>query len=337
VTEDLVPPERLDRWLTEAAPGLRPAAVRRLAGGQSNPVFLIEGPGERAVLRRKPPGPLLKLAHAVDREFRVLAALTATTVPVPRPIAYCADPDVLGTEFYLMAHVEGRVFDDPRLPDLTPAGRVAVFDAMAGALADLHALDPAAHGLADFGPQGDYFRRQIARWSRQYRATKTEPLADMDTLMVELERRPPADDGRRVLVHGDWRLDNLIWQGETPRIAAIVDWELSTLGHPTADVAQAVMQWRLPPGDGTRGLAGVDRAALGIPSDAAFVDRYAQASGTAPEGFDRALAFAFFRMAAILQGVKRRALDGNAADPERGLRLGAQVPRFAALGRAALG
>jgi aminoglycoside phosphotransferase (APT) family kinase protein len=337
VTDDLVPSGPLDRWLAEAAPWLRPAAVRRLAGGQSNPVFLLSGPGGRAVLRRKPAGPLLRSAHAVDREYRVISALAGTAVPVPAPIAYCADPGILGAEFYLMAHVEGRVFDDPRLPGLPASERAAVFGAMATALAQVHVLDPAAQGLADYGRPGDYYRRQIDRWSHQYRATETGPLADMNALMAELERRPPADDGRRALVHGDWRLDNLIWQADAPRIAAIVDWELSTLGHPTADLAQAVMQWRLPPGDDTRGLAGVDRAALGIPPDAAFVDRYARASGGAVADFDRALAFAFFRMAAILQGVKRRALDGNAADPERGLRLGAQVPRFAALGRAALG
>jgi aminoglycoside phosphotransferase (APT) family kinase protein len=235
-----------------------------------------------------------------------------------------------------MAHVRGRVHDDPRLPGVGRQERGEVFRAMAETLADLHGLDPVEHGLADFGPPGDYYRRQIDRWTRQYRATETEPLADMDALATALDRHPPPDDGRRSLVHGDWRLDNLIWRGDRPAIAAIVDWELSTLGHPVADLAQTVMQWRLPAGDETRGLAGADRDALGIPSDEAFVALYSQRSGIRVEGFDRALAFAFFRMAAILQGVKRRALDGNAADPERGLRLGTHVPRYCALGLAAL-
>jgi aminoglycoside phosphotransferase (APT) family kinase protein len=335
MTDDLVPLDRLQPWLDVHAPGLGRVSARRLSGGQSNPTFLLEGPGGCAVLRRKPPGELLKSAHAVDREYRVLTALAPTAIPVPEPLAYCDDPAVLGAEFYLMAHVPGRVHDDPRLPDLAPPERADVFAAMARTLADLHGLDPAAHGLADFGPPGDYYRRQIDRWTRQYRASETEPVADMDALIAELDRRPPADDGRRSLVHGDWRLDNLIWHEDRPEIAAIVDWELSTLGHPTADLAQTVMQWRLPPGD-TRGLAGVDRAALGIPEDDAVVALYAQRSGGSVDQFDRALAFAFFRMAAILQGVKRRALDGNASDPERGLRVGAHVPRYAALGLAAL-
>ncbi len=337
MTADLVPLDRLQPWLDTHAPGLGHVTARRLSGGQSNPTFLLLGDGGTAVLRRKPPGRLLKSAHAVDREYRVLAALAATAIPVPAPVAYCDDPVVIGAEFYVMAHVPGRVFDDPRLPDLAGPERSAIFAAMAETLADLHALDPAAHGLADFGPPGDYYRRQIDRWTRQYRAAETEPVPDMDVLVAALDSHPPADDGRRALVHGDWRIDNLIWATDTPRIAAIVDWELSTLGHPVADLAQAVMQWRLPPGDDTRGLAGIDRGPLGLPDDAEFIGIYARRHGARVDDFDRALAFAFFRMAAILQGVKRRALDGNAADPERGLRLGAHVPRFAALGRAALG
>ena len=337
MTADLVPLDRLQPWLDARAPQLGRVTAHRLSGGQSNPTFLLEGEGGRAVLRRKPPGRLLKSAHAVDREYRVLVALAPTAVPVPAPIAYCDDPAIIGAEFYVMDHVPGRVFDDPRLPDLSASGRTAIFAAMAKTLADLHALDPAALGLADFGPPGDYYRRQIDRWTHQYRATETDPLSDMDALIAELDRRPPADDGRRTLVHGDWRLDNLIWRADAPKIAAIVDWELSTLGHPLADLAQTVMQWRLPPGDETRGLAEVDRAAFGVPSDDAFVALYADRAGIRIEDFDRALAFAFFRMAAILQGVKRRALDGNATDPARGLRLGAHVPLYAALGRAALG
>ncbi len=326
--------DALGPWL--AAQGARvgrPLSAEKFAGGQSNPTFLLRGPEGAVVLRRKPPGQLLKSAHAVDREHRVQAALAATDVPVPRMIGLCEDESVIGSVFYVMEHVPGRCFDDPRLPDVAPATRRAMMAESARVLAAIHRVDLEAMGLADFGRPGDYFARQLDRWTRQYRATETETIPAMDALIAWLERNAPGDDGRRALVHGDYRIDNLLFANDGAACRAVLDWELSTLGHPFADVAAVLMQWRLPPGRATRGLAGEDRAALGLPSDEAYLETYARAAGLdEPPDLTVWLPFAFFRMAAILQGVRRRALDGNASDPERGLRLGAEAPRFAALG-----
>lgn len=321
----------VERWLGETVPGFRgPLTAEKIPGGQSNPTYRLEAPSGGMVLRRKPSGTLLKSAHAVDREFRVQRALADTAVPVPRMIALCEDEGVIGTMFYVMERVEGRHFDDPRLPGLAPAERAAIFETMARTLGAIHTVDADAAGLGDYGPPGDYYARQIDRWTQQYRASETEEVPAMDDLIAWLGASRPEDDGRRALVHGDYRVDNMIFDAGAPRCAAVLDWELSTLGHPFADLAYVLMQWRMPPGGEGRGLAGVDRAALGLPSDEAFVAAYTDAAGIAeipPLNFY--LAFAFFRMAAILQGVKRRALDGNASDPERGLRMGAHVPRLA--------
>jgi len=313
-------------------------SARKFSGGQSNPTYLIEGAGRRLVLRRKPAGVLLKSAHAVDREFRVQRALAGTAVPVARMVALCEDDAVIGSSFYVMEHVAGRCFDDPRLPEVEPPERALYFNEMGRVLAAIHSVDPEAVGLGDYGPKGNYFRRQIDRWTRQYRASETGEIAAMDRLMAMLDRTCPEDDGRVTLVHGDYRIDNLLFAPDRPEIAAVLDWELSTLGHPLADLAGVIMQWQMPPGAQGRGLRGVDRAAQGLPSDAEFVADYCARMGIGRiENFGFYVAFCFFRMAAILQGVKKRALDGNASEPERGLQLGGFVPLYAEAGLEALG
>lgn len=325
----------LGAYLASAIPGF--GALRRLekfAGGQSNPTFLLEAQGGRFVLRRKPPGKLLKGAHAVEREFRVMQALAATDVPVPRVRWLCEDPSVLGSPFYVMDHVAGRVFFDARLPGLAPEARAAFYDGMNETLARLHGVDPAAIGLGDYGRPGNYFARQLGRWVENYRAAETDPHPELDGAIAWLETALPAEDGEARLVHGDFRHDNTIVSPEDPpRILALIDWELSTLGHPLADLAYQVAQWRLPAeGFAFKGLGGVDRAALGIPSEEAYVAAYARRRGLATLPDLRfALVFSLVRLAAILQGVYRRALDGNASNRETGLAYGATVPVLARL------
>lgn len=305
--------------------------------GQSNPTYLLETNAANYVLRRKPPGVLLKSAHAVDREFRVQRALADSDVPVAKMHLLCEDDAVIGSSFYIMDHVKGRNFDAPTDGDLTPAQRGAVADEMNRVLAALHMVDIDAAGLGDYGPPGNYFQRQVERWSKQYRASQTETVPEMDALMEALAGSIPAEDGQRTLVHGDYRIDNMIFDAQGTDCRAVLDWELSTTGHPYADLASVIMQWQLPPGSDGRGLAGVDRAALSLPSDAAFIEAYCKRRGLPPiDNFGFYLSFCFFRMAAIIQGVKKRALDGNASNPERGLQLGRFVPLFAGHGMAAL-
>ncbi|MEM8797813.1 MAG: phosphotransferase family protein, partial [Pseudomonadota bacterium] len=307
--------------------------AKKFETGQSNPTFLLITPKRKYVLRRKPPGELLKSAHAVDREFRVQKALQGSDVPVAKMHLLCEDDAVIGSMFYVMDHVDGRNFNDPRLPDLNRDHRIAVFDDMNRVLAALHDIDLEATGLSDFGRPGNYFERQIGRWSKQYKLSETEPLPDMDRLIEALQEGLPDDDGMHGLVHGDYRLDNLIFDHDARRCLAVLDWELSTTGHPFADLAYVIMQWQMPVGDDSRGLEGVDRAELGIPSDEAFIAHYCERRGLSGiPNFAFYLAFCFFRMAAILQGVKKRALEGNASNPEKALKLGAQVPNFAARG-----
>lgn len=312
--------------------------AKKFAGGQSNPTYLLEGADRSLVLRRKPPGVLLKSAHAVEREYRVQKALWGSEVPVARVLALCEDADVIGSAFYVMEHVAGRCFDDPRLSDVRKADKSQYFNEMGRVLAAIHQINLADFGLLDYGPQGNYFRRQIDRWSGQYRASETGVIGAMDRLIKALDTVCPYDDGRVTLVHGDFRIDNLMFAPETYDIVAVLDWELSTLGHPFADVAAVIMQWQMPPGDQGRGLQGVDRVAEGLPSDDDFVAAYCERMGlTKIDNFGFYVAFSFFRMAAILQGVKKRAIDGNASDPERGMRLGAFVPLYAQAGLDALG
>jgi aminoglycoside phosphotransferase (APT) family kinase protein len=324
---------RLGLYLAAHVPGFgRLIGAEKFAGGQSNPTFLITSTQGRFVLRRKPPGTLLKSAHAVDREYRVMAALARTDVPVPRVLHLCEDEAVIGSMFYVMDYVEGRIFWDGRLPDLSSEERTAIYDSMNGALVALHRVDPAAVGLADYGKPGSYFERQIARWTGQYRASETHPIPAMDALIAWLEGNTPEDDGRVSLVHGDYRLDNMIFEPSGTRILAVLDWELSTLGHPLADLAYQCMQWRLPFEGAFRGLGGIDRKAYGIPTEAEYVELYCRRAGTEVIGnWPFHLAFSFFRLAAILQGVYKRSLDGNASNPERARRMGEAVPLMAAM------
>ncbi|MFZ3582463.1 phosphotransferase family protein [Loktanella sp. DJP18] len=319
------------RWVDGRLPGLEgKVQVHRFAVGQSNPTFRLDTDTGSYVLRRKPGGVLLKSAHAVEREFAVQTALWDTAVPVPKMHLLCEDASVIGAPFYLMDHVAGRSFDDPRLPDQSPNARAAIMDAMNATLAAIHAVDPVTVGLSDYGPGGDYYGRQIGRWVKQYRATATEDIPEMENLIAWLHANTPPDDGRRTLVHGDYRIDNLLFAPNGTDVVAVLDWELSTLGHPFADLAAVIMQWRMPPGADGRGLAGVDRAALGLPSDADFVAAYCRRMGIARiDGFGFYIAFCFFRMGAILQGVKKRGLEGNASNPEKAAKLGAYVPLFA--------
>ena len=319
------------RWVRGRLPGLEGRVqVHRFAVGQSNPTFRLDTEDGAYVLRRKPGGVLLKSAHAVEREFAVQRALQDTAVPVPRVHLLCEDDSVIGAPFYLMDHVAGRSFDDPRLPGQTPQARAAIMDAMNATLAAIHSVDPVAVGLSDYGPDGDYYARQIGRWVKQYRASATEEIPDMDRLIAWLEAHVPPDDGQRTLVHGDYRIDNLLFAAQGTDVVAVLDWELSTLGHPYADLAAVIMQWRMPPGPDGRGLAGVDRAALGLPSDGDVVAAYCRRRGIdGIDGFGFYLAFCFFRMGAILQGVKKRGLDGNASNPEKAEKLGYYVPLFA--------
>src|SRR5918993_3649293 len=325
--------ERLGPYLAAHVPGFgRLLGAEKFAGGQSNPTFLITSTQGRFVLRRKPPGTLLKSAHAVDREYRVMAALAHTDVPVPHVLHLCEDDAIIGSMFYVMDYVEGRIFWDGKLPDLRPEERSAIYDSMNAALAALHKVDPATVGLADYGKPGSYFERQIARWSGQYRASETHSVSAMDELIAWLESHTPEDDGRVSLVHGDYRLDNMIFEPFGTRILAVLDWELSTLGHPLADLAYQSMQWQLPSEGAFRGLGGVDRKAYGIPTEAEYVERYCRRTGTEVIGnWPFYLAFSFFRLAAILQGVYKRSLDGNASNPERARRMGVAVPMLARL------
>ena len=305
--------DALCAYLERHLEGFRgPIEIEQFRGGQSNPTYRVSAAAGRYVVRRKPPGKLLPSAHAVEREYRVLAALQGTGVPAPRVFALCEDAGVIGTPFYVMEHVEGRVHWEPWLPGRAPAFRGAVFDAMNDGIARLHGLDHRRLGLEDFGRPGGYVARQIARWSRQYRASETETIAEMDRLIEWLPEHLP-DDDETALVHGDYRLDNLIFAHDGPRLLAILDWEISTLGHPVADFAYHCMPWRLPPETG-RGFSGLDLAALGIPSEEAYLAAYCRRTGRdRPVHWEFYMAYNMWRLAAILQGIMGRVVDGTAA------------------------
>ena len=309
--------ERLSAYLADHLEGFRPPLrVQQFRGGQSNPTFLLEAGDTRYVLRKKPGGTLLPSAHMIEREYRVTQALSGTNVPVVRQRLLCEDASVIGTSFYVMDFVEGRIFRDPALPGMAPAERTAIYEAMSDALARLHAVDWRAIGLESFGKPSGYLARQIAMWTRQYETTKSDPIPAMDELIAWLPANLPADD-RTTIAHGDFRLENLMYHPTEPRVLGILDWELATLGHPLADLAYNCMIWHLGPDTpNLGGLAGRDLAALGIPTEQEYLARYAASAGLAKvDYYSFFLAFAFFRFAAIAQGIMRRFLAGNASAP----------------------
>jgi len=292
--------------------------ANKFAGGQSNPTFLLTADSGKYVLRRKPPGNLLKSAHAVDREFRVISGLHGTDVPVPNARHLCEDESIIGTMFYVMDFCEGRVLWDATLSELDFGARAEIYDEMNRVLVALHSVDVEAVGLSDFGRPGNYYARQIDRWTKQYRAAETETVPEMERLMDWLAAQSIPDDGRVSLVHGDYRLDNIMFHSTENRAVAVLDWELSTLGHPFADLAYQCMQWRIPnDGAALSGLGGLDRSAIGLPTEEEYVARYCERMGLASiPDWNFYLAVSFFRLAAICQGVYKRGIDGNASNPE---------------------
>lgn len=289
--------------------------VEQIAGGQSNPTYFVTCGGVRTVLRKQPEGELMKGAHAVDREYRVLTALADTDVPVPETLAFCEDRSVLGTPFYLMKRLEGRVFHDTSLPGLTPGQRRAIYFSMAETMARLHAVRPEAVGLSDFGRPGDYFERQVARWGRQWRASEISDIPEIDRLEGWLLENMPPDDGRVSIAHGDFRLGNLIFHPHEPRVVGVLDWELSTLGHPLADLGFCCITWRSTPEE-YGGIRGLDLEALGIPARERFVEEYYRHAPKAPPLLPFHEAFALFRFAVIFVGIADRARQGIAVSQE---------------------
>ncbi len=322
--------EALTSYLRQNLPGFAgPLQVERFKGGQSNPTYKLVA-GDRTHVMRAKPGPKAKLlpsAHAIEREFRVMKALESSDVPVPRMELLCEDEAVIGRAFYLMEFIEGRVLWDQALPGMSPDDRAAIYDEMNRVIAALHSVDVQAAGLADFGKPGNYFERQIGRWSKQYLASVTEPIAAMDELMTWLPAHipPSARDERQVgIVHGDFRLDNLVFHPQQSRVVAVLDWELSTIGHPLADFSYHCMSWHIP-ASAFRGIGGLDLAALGIPDERSYVARYCERTGRTVPGNDLDavfgdwtfyMAYNLFRMAGILQGIAKRVVDGTASSAE---------------------
>ena len=312
-----LPAEVLGPYLEANVPGFSGLRnIEKFADGQSNPTFKVSADSGKYVLRRQPPGKLLKSAHAVDREYRVLAALSGSDVPVARVFHLCEDRDVIGSMFFVMEYCDGRIFWDAAIPEVGKTERSAIYDEMNRVLAALHQVDFEQAGLADFGKPGSYFERQYERWSSQYRASEMQHIATMETLIGWLADNLPQDDGRVSLVHGDYRLDNMIFHASEPKVIALLDWELSTLGHPFADVGYQCMQLRMPARIGNiSGLRGRDLGDLGIPTEREYVAKYCERTGIdGIDNFGFYVAFSFFRLAAIVQGVAKRAADGNASN-----------------------
>jgi len=326
--------QQLLAWMIQHIDGIGEVStfeVKQFEGGQSNPTFLLTLGSRKIVLRKKPEGNLLPSAHAIDREFKVIKALDNVGFPVAKPLAYCTDTSVIGAEFYLMDFVEGRIFWDPRLPGLQACERTAIFKEMNHTIAKLHALDPAEIGLGDYGKAGGYIGRQIARWTKQYQSSATEVIPEMDHLIEWLPNNIPSYDDTR-LVHGDFRLDNMIFHPTEPKVLALLDWELSTLGHPLSDFAYHMMTWRFAP-ELFRGLAGSDFEELGIPVESSYLKEYLVTTNQYLENekdWEFYIIFNMFRMAAILQGVLFRALQGNAAS-EKALEAGSKAKPIAIL------
>jgi aminoglycoside phosphotransferase (APT) family kinase protein len=325
--------EALAAFLAANLPGfVGPLEVKQFHGGQSNPTYLLRTPSAKYVMRSKP-GPVARLlpsAHAIEREFRVMRALGAQGIPVPQVHVLCEDESVIGRAFFVMEHVEGRIFWEQSLPQSNPAERAAIYDEMNRVIAQLHTIDIERAGLSDYGKAGNYFARQIGRWSKQYRASETESIEPMNRLIDWLPQHiPPGDE--TAVVHGDYRMDNLIFHPVQPRIIAILDWELSTLGHPLADFSYHCMSWHIPPG-AFRGIAGLDHVALGIPSEAEYIRRYCERTGrTHIEHWNFYLAYNLFRIAAILQGVYKRYTEGLASS-DSARQAGANAKALAELG-----
>ena len=332
MTMDLPDKDTLNRYLEnniEEFDSL--VGIDKFSNGQSNPTYLLNAKSGQYVLRRQPSGELLKSAHAVDREFRVIKALENSDVPVARAFHLCEDRDVIGSLFYVMSYQEGRIFWDPALPELNNSQRTDIYDEMNRMLAALHDVKIDAVGLSDFGRAGNYFERQVSRWSKQYKASETTRIDAMDKLMQWLPENMPADDGMVSLIHGDYRIDNVIFHPDQSKAVALLDWELSTLGHPYADLAYQCMQLRVDRDDAIAGLGDADRIALGIPSEDEYVSQYCQRRGiTNITNWDIYLAFSFFRLAAILQGVLKRAIEGNASS-DKAFVYGKFAPKLAGM------
>jgi aminoglycoside phosphotransferase (APT) family kinase protein len=320
----------LAAWMDQHVEGFQgPLSVSQFKGGQSNPTYRLDAPGQAYVLRRKPFGPLLPSAHAVDREFRVISALHGAGFPVARPYALCQDDAVIGAWFYIMSMVEGRVFWNASMPGKSPAERRAIFEAEIATLARLHQTDYAGIGLGDYGRPGNYFARQVERWTRQYRAAEIDPIPEMDRLIEWLPATVPPQE-RTSIVHGDYRMDNMIFDAAEPRVAAVLDWELSTIGDPLADFSYLMMNWHMP-GDGRSGLGGLDLEALGIPTLDEAVELYCRLTGR-PGGvpdLNWYFAFGLFRLCSITQGIAKRVQIGTAAS-ERARETAARTPHLAA-------
>jgi aminoglycoside phosphotransferase (APT) family kinase protein len=324
-----IPTERLAEWLPRHVEGFgRLEEVAKFHGGQSNPTYRLSDGNRECVLRRKPFGALLPSAHAVEREYRVIAALHPQGFPVPRPYALCEDPEVIGAAFYVMELVEGRILWNGALPGVSPGDRRATYQALVATLAHLHGIDPAQAGLGDFGAPGNYFERQVRRWTKQYRAAETEPIAAMERLIEWLPTRLP-EQARVAIIHGDYRIDNMIFAPDRPEVLAVLDWELSTLGDPLADFANLAMNWVMPSGGRKAQLGGLDLTALGIPSLEEIAARYCELTGLerVPD-LNWYFAFNLFRLAGIVQGIKKRAIDGNASNAEAA-EFAAHVPDLA--------
>ncbi|MEH6347235.1 MAG: phosphotransferase [Bermanella sp.] len=332
-SQDVLDEVKLAEYLTKHVEGFKgPLKASKFPGGQSNPTFQIEAASGKYVLRRKPAGKLLPSAHAVDREFTVMDALKDSEVPVAKAYHLCEDDSVIGSMFYLMEFIEGRIFWNAALPELDNTQRSDIYDEMNRVLAAMHSVDINEVGLSDYGKPGNYYQRQIGRWSKQYLAAKTDDIPAMDGLMEWLGNNIPEDDGRVGLAHGDFRLDNFIFHPSESKILAVVDWELSTLGHPFADLAYQCMQWYFPANGDMPGLLGLNRAALGIPTEEEYVAKYCERMGlTEIPNWNFYLAFSFFRLASICQGVKKRALDGNASN-KKALAVGAMVKPLSEMG-----
>lgn len=328
---NLIKPDQIAQWLDDHVAGFNDLQeIEKFQGGQSNPSYLLTAGSGKYVLRAKPPGKLLKSAHQVDREYRVMKALENSLVPVPKMYALSNEDSPLSRMFFVMEYLDGNIYWSPELAELPAdenAKRGHIYDQMNLVLSELHNVDVAEVGLSDFGVPGSYYERQLSRWTKQYLASEIDRNEDIHNLIAWLEKMLPADDGIVSLVHGDYRLDNMVFAQDASHVLGVLDWELSTLGHPYADLAYQCMTWRLPNQGGFRGLGGIDRTAIGLPTEKEYVAIYCSRRGI--EGIDNwffYLAFSFFRLSAILQGVYKRAMDGNASNPQKAKTYGAAVP-----------